>query len=77
MKEKRKEARVGSDGKSVGEGGESDRRDGGRSAKAAKESKIKAMELITHYAPESNFSENYRSIRTAFLLSSAGPAGKR
>jgi polysaccharide biosynthesis transport protein len=46
------------------------------SAKAANESEIKAMELITYYAPESYFSENYRSIRTAFLLSSARPRRK-
>jgi capsular exopolysaccharide synthesis family protein len=48
----------------------------GASAKAAKEGKIKAIELITYYAPKSDFSENYRSIRTAFLLSSAGPSRK-
>ena len=48
----------------------------GASAKEVKESKIKAIELITYYAPKSDFSENYRSIRTAFLLSSAGPSRK-
>jgi capsular exopolysaccharide synthesis family protein len=31
---------------------------------------IKSIELITHFAPKSNFSESYRSIRTALLLSS-------
>ncbi len=29
----------------------------------------KSIELITHLAPESNFAENYRSLRTALLLS--------
>lgn len=48
----------------------------GASAKEVKEGKIKAIELITYYAPKSDFSENYRSIRTAFLLSSAGPSRK-
>jgi polysaccharide biosynthesis transport protein len=46
------------------------------SATPAKESKIKAVELITHYAPESHFSETFRTIRTAFLLSSARPRRK-
>ena len=32
---------------------------------------IKSIELITHFSPESNISENYRSIRTTLLLSSA------
>jgi capsular exopolysaccharide synthesis family protein len=48
----------------------------GASAKEVKEGKIKAIELITYYAPKSDFSENYRSIRTAFLLSLAGPSRK-
>jgi succinoglycan biosynthesis transport protein ExoP len=34
---------------------------------------IKSIELIAHFAPKSNFSESYRSIRTAFLLSSVEP----
>jgi len=46
------------------------------SAKAVNESKIKAVELITYYAPQSYFSESFRSIRTAFLLSSARPGRK-
>jgi succinoglycan biosynthesis transport protein ExoP len=31
----------------------------------------KSIELITHFAPKSNISENYRSIRTTLLLSAA------
>ena len=47
---------------------------GGEERKAEKP--ITRIELITHLAPMSNFSESYRSIRTAFLLSSAGPSRK-
>ena len=47
---------------------------GGEERKAEKP--ITRIELITHFAPMSNFSESYRSIRTAFLLSSAGPSRK-
>jgi capsular exopolysaccharide synthesis family protein len=43
---------------------------------AEKKKPITHIELITHYAPKSNFSESYRSLRTAFLLSSAGPSRK-
>jgi len=32
--------------------------------------RIESIELITHFFPKSNFSENYRSIRTTLLLSS-------
>jgi capsular exopolysaccharide synthesis family protein len=35
-----------------------------------KEPQITSIELITHFSPKSNFSENYRTIRTALLLSS-------
>jgi capsular exopolysaccharide synthesis family protein len=38
-----------------------------------KEVQLKSIELITHFAPKSNFSESYRSIRTSLLLSSAEP----
>lgn len=41
-----------------------------------KEKPITRIELITYYAPTSIFSESYRSIRTAVLLSSAGPSRK-
>ncbi len=34
---------------------------------------IKSIELITHFAPKSNFSESYRSIRTSLLLSAPEP----
>jgi len=39
-------------------------------------SKIESIELITHFLPKSSISENYRSIRTSLLLSSAGPKPK-
>ena len=48
----------------------------GASAKEVKEGMAKSIELITYYSPKSDFSESYRSIRTAFLLSSAGPSRK-
>lgn len=35
-----------------------------------------SIELIPHISPKSNFSESYRSIRTALLLSSADPGSK-
>jgi polysaccharide biosynthesis transport protein len=44
--------------------------------KAEKKKPITHIELITHNAPKSNFSESYRSLRAAFLLSSAGPSRK-
>ncbi len=70
-KEKRRE--LDSEGKIMSE---KEANPAGVSAKEEKESKIKAVELITYYAPESYFSENFRSIRTAFLLSSARPSRK-
>jgi len=48
----------------------------GASAKEVKEGMAKSIELITYYSTKSDFSESYRSIRTAFLLSSAGPSRK-
>jgi capsular exopolysaccharide synthesis family protein len=44
-----------------------------REGEKKKEEPIKSIELITHFAPKSNFSESYRSIRTSLLLSSAEP----
>jgi capsular exopolysaccharide synthesis family protein len=38
-----------------------------------KEPPVKSIDLITIVAPKSGFSESYRSIRTAFLLSGATP----
>jgi capsular exopolysaccharide synthesis family protein len=38
-----------------------------------KEEQVRSIELITYYSPKSSFSESYRSIRTALLLSSADP----
>ncbi len=37
---------------------------------------LKSIDLITHISPKSNISENYRSIRTAVLLSTANPGSK-
>ncbi|MCJ7589129.1 MAG: polysaccharide biosynthesis tyrosine autokinase, partial [Candidatus Aminicenantes bacterium] len=57
-------------------GGEEGKSEKEEEPKAEKERAIAHIELITYYAPKSNFSESYRSIRTAFLLSSAGPSRK-
>jgi capsular exopolysaccharide synthesis family protein len=37
---------------------------------------IRSIDLITQSSPKSNFSESYRSIRTALLLSSTNPGSK-
>lgn len=52
-----------------GRGVEDDR---GAKEKSA-EPPVKSIELITHLAPKSNFSESYRSIRTSLLLSGSAP----
>lgn len=37
------------------------------------EAKIRGIELINYFSPKSNFSESYRSVRTALLLSPTDP----
>lgn len=49
-------------GRKKGEGQSQEKKEGGE--------KFQNIELIVHFAPESAFSENYRSLRTALLLSS-------
>ncbi len=54
---------------------EGDAGDGGaRGAEALPQ--IRSIDLITQNSPKSNFSESYRSIRTALLLSSVNPGSK-
>ena len=43
---------------------------GEREGEKGGEREIRSLELITHFSPKSNISENYRSIRTTLLLSS-------
>jgi len=53
-----------------------DKKEAGTGAKAKGTealSAIKTIDLITHFSPRSSFSESYRSIRTALLLSAANP----
>jgi capsular exopolysaccharide synthesis family protein len=68
-KKKKKEAAAAA-------GGEEGKAEKAEEPKVEKAKPITRIELITHFARNSNFSESYRSIRTALLLSSAGPSRK-
>ncbi len=58
-------------GEAVQESGPAERKTG-----AAAEPALKSIDLIAQISPKSSFSESYRTIRTALLLSTANPGGK-
>lgn len=68
-KESRKSKRNGDAGKWLLDGMEEELDGSGEAEAAIEIPEPKSIELITHFSPKSNISENYRSIRTTLILS--------